>query len=116
MPFYPPPNSAKRFDSLTPSKDEGVPTMTTRMSRRGFLAASAGTVGAVAAAPLLAACGHPGGNNAGSTSAKSLSEILPAYVPGNAVKADIPSVNGSDPGFISYPANPVKTVTEVPGA
>ena len=90
--------------------------MTSPMSRRGFLTASAGTVGAVAAAPLLAACGHAGGDAAGATSTQKMTQILPDYVPANAVKADIPSLNGSDPGFISYPANPVHTVTEVPGA
>ena len=34
--------------------------MSLRMSRRGFLTATAGTIGAVAAQPLLAACGTGG--------------------------------------------------------
>jgi putative aldouronate transport system substrate-binding protein len=89
--------------------------MTSRMSRRGFLTAAGGALGAVAAEPLLAACGHAGGGTAGSTSAKTLAQILPDHVPATGVTPDIPSVNGSDPGFLSYPANPVHTVTEVPG-
>jgi putative aldouronate transport system substrate-binding protein len=86
------------------------------MSRRGFLTATAGAVGAVAAQPLLAACGHSGGGNGGTTSTSELSKILPDYVPSTGVKPDIPSVNGSDPGFVSYPADLVHTVGEVPGS
>jgi putative aldouronate transport system substrate-binding protein len=90
--------------------------LTPRLTRRGFLTATAGAVGVVAAQPLLAACGHAGGGNVGTTSTSELAKILPDYVPSTGVTPDIPSVNGSDPGFISYPANPVHTVTEVPGA
>jgi putative aldouronate transport system substrate-binding protein len=86
------------------------------LTRRGFLTTAAGTAGAVAAAPLLAACGHSGGGGTGTTSKSELAKILPDYVPSNAVKPDIPSVNGSDPGFITYPANPLRTVTEAPGS
>jgi putative aldouronate transport system substrate-binding protein len=86
------------------------------MSRRGFLTATAGAAAAVTAQPLLAACGHAGGGNAGTTSTSELSKILPDYVPSTGVKPDIPSVNGSDPGFISYPTDLVHTVSEVPGA
>jgi putative aldouronate transport system substrate-binding protein len=86
------------------------------MTRRGFLSTAAGTAGAVAAAPLLAACGHSGSGGAGTSSTSELSKILPAYVPSNVVKPDIPSVNGSDPGFFTYPANPLRTVSEIPGA
>jgi putative aldouronate transport system substrate-binding protein len=85
------------------------------MTRRGFLSTAAGTAGAVAAAPLLAACGHSGSGGTGTTSATELQKILPAYVPSSAVKPDIPSVNGSDPGFITYPANPLRTVSDIPG-
>jgi putative aldouronate transport system substrate-binding protein len=86
------------------------------MSRRGFLTATAGAVGVVAAQPLLAACGHAGSGTSGTTSTSELSKILPDYVPASGVKPDIPSVNGSDPGFTSYPADLVHTVTEMPGA
>jgi putative aldouronate transport system substrate-binding protein len=42
--------------------------------------------------------------------------VLPAYVPNNLVEPDIPSVNGSAPGFLRFPSRPVHTVREVPGA
>lgn len=90
--------------------------LNSRITRRGFLTATAGAVGVVAAQPLLAACGHAGTGTAGTTSSSELSKILPDYVPGSGVKPDIPSVNGSDPGFISYPANLVHTVSEMPGS
>jgi len=92
------------------------PPLNPRMSRRGFLTATAGAVGAVAAQPLLAACGHAGSGTSGTTSTSELSKILPDYVPASGVKPDIPSVDGSDPGFITYPANLVRTVAEMPGA
>jgi putative aldouronate transport system substrate-binding protein len=85
------------------------------MTRRGFLSAAAGAAGATAAAPLLSACGHAGSGGTGVTSASELARILPAYIPNNAVKPDIPGVNGSDPGFLSYPTDLVHTVAEVPG-
>jgi putative aldouronate transport system substrate-binding protein len=87
-----------------------------RMTRRGFLTVTAGAAGAVAAQPLLAACGHAGSGGSGATSKSALAQILPDYVPGSGVKPDIPGVNGSDPGFTSYPANLVHTVADVPGA
>ncbi len=88
----------------------------TPITRRGFLAATAGVAGAVAAQPLLAACGHRGGGTTGATSKSQLTQLLPDYVPASGVTPDIPSVNGSDPGFISYPASLVHTVSDVPGA
>ena len=96
----------------------GTDTMTSApsLSRRGFLSAAAGTAGAVAAAPLLSACGTPAGTS-GSTSANALSKILPAYVPMNSgPKPDFPSVNGSNPGYLNYPATLVHSVKEVPGS
>jgi putative aldouronate transport system substrate-binding protein len=88
------------------------------MSRRGFLTAAAGTAGAVAAAPLLAACGNGAAATAGSTSTTSLAKILPAYVPRSlaGIKPDYPSVDGSEPGYLSYPATLARTVGETPGS
>ena len=85
------------------------------LNRRSFLGATAVTAGAVAAGPLLAACGTAPGTT-GTTSASQLAKILPAYVPSTLVRPDIPSVNGSDPGYLTYPGNLVRTVSEVPGA
>src|SRR5690242_8023246 len=86
------------------------------LSRRGFLSATASVAGAAAAAPLLAACGHSGGGGTGVTPQSELAKILPAYVPSTPVKPDIPSVNGSDPGFLSYPTTLARTVSEMPGS
>jgi putative aldouronate transport system substrate-binding protein len=86
------------------------------LNRRSFLGAAAATAGALAAAPLLTACGTSGVSGPGATSASQLTKILPAYIPSALVKPDIPSVNGSDPGYLSYPTNLVRTVSETPGA
>jgi putative aldouronate transport system substrate-binding protein len=88
------------------------------MSRRGFLTAAAGTAGAVAAAPLLAACGTGAAVQTGSTSANTLAKILPTYVPLNiaGIKPDYPSVDGTEPGYLSYPTKLVRTVTGTPGS
>lgn len=88
---------------------------TPHVTRRGFLSAAAATAGAAAAAPLLAACGT-GGSTTGSTSASELAKIMPAYVPRTLVKPDIPSVNGSDPAYLSYPSSLVRTVDGMPGS
>ncbi|MFI5913102.1 hypothetical protein [Dactylosporangium sp. NPDC051541] len=87
------------------------------LSRRGLLA----SVAIVAAAPLLDACGSPKAKNEGTTNQDELTKALPAYVPSNAVKPDIPVVNGvngatTDPAFLTYPANPPKSVTGAVGS
>ncbi len=93
----------------------------TAFTRRGFVTASAGVAGAIAAMPLLSACGSAASSKGGVSTQKGLDAILPDYVPlTNGPKPDIPSVTGvngaiTDPGFINYPANLVKTVSSVPG-
>jgi putative aldouronate transport system substrate-binding protein len=88
------------------------------MSRRGFLTAAAGTVGAVAAAPLLTGCGTGPAAPAGSTSTSELAKIMPAYAPLDlaGIKPDYLSVDGSEPGYLSYPTALVHTVSEKPGS
>jgi len=87
------------------------------LSRRGFIAAAA----AVAASPLLAACGSSGGDKGpGTTGKDQLSQILPNYIPNTSVKADIASITGangaiSDQVFLAYPTNPIATVSGTPG-
>jgi putative aldouronate transport system substrate-binding protein len=93
-----------------------VADMSSRMSRRGFLTAAAGAVGAVAAQPLLAACGSGGAPaRTGAASGTLLERILPRYQPSSLVKPDYPSVAGSSPAYLSYPAKLVRTVAETPG-
>ena len=93
-----------------------------QFSRRGFLTAAAtaaaGTAGAVAAAPLLAACSAGPATQTGSTSTSQVAKIMPAYLPlGNsAIKPDYPSVNGSQPGYLTYPTTLAHTVSETPGS
>ena len=93
----------------------GSPT-SPHLTRRGFLTAAAGTAGAVAAAPLLAGCGNAPAVTTGSTSTSELAKIMPAYAPLNvAIKPDYPSVDGSEPGYLSYPATLVHTVSRDAG-
>jgi putative aldouronate transport system substrate-binding protein len=91
--------------------------MSPRMSRRGFLTAAAGTVGAVAAQPLLAACGSGGAPaTTGAASTSLLQRILPHYTPSSLVKPDYPSVDGSSPAYLAYPSKLVRTVADTPGS
>jgi putative aldouronate transport system substrate-binding protein len=93
------------------------------VNRRSFLSLT-GTLGAaVAASPLLAACGTSTAAKSGATSKQALTagKVLPTYVPQTGGPTpDLPSVAGSagsmtDPGFLSYPANQVATVAGIPG-
>ena len=89
-------------------------------SRRSLLTAA---LGAAAAAPLLAACsGGSSTANGGVSTTKGLAKVLPEYVPATGgVTPDIPSVNGvhgaiTDPGYLKYPTDLVRSVTDKPGA
>jgi putative aldouronate transport system substrate-binding protein len=91
--------------------------MSPRMSRRGFLTAAAGTAGAVAAQPLLAACGTGAAPvKTGAASTTLLQRILPQYKASSLVKPDYPSVSGSAPAYITYPSDLVQTVSQTPGS
>ncbi|MEV4315050.1 hypothetical protein [Actinocrispum sp. NPDC049592] len=92
--------------------------MGTELNRRSFLSAS--LVGVAAMSPLLAACGSGPAQKTGANTESGLQAALPAYAPSSPVTPDIPSVPGgpdimTDPGFLTYPANPVATVPGVPG-
>ena len=87
------------------------------MSRRGFLTAAAGTVGAVAAQPLLAACGTGGAPaKTGAASTTLLQRILPHYQASSLGTPDYPSVDGSAPAYLNYPSNLVRSVADTPGS
>ncbi len=90
------------------------------LSRRVLLRSAATLAGAAFAAPLIAGCESSSSKAPGSTSAGDLAKVIPSYLPNTSVKPDLPSVTGasgavSDPGFLAYPASPVKTVTGIPG-
>jgi len=94
----------------------------TGLSRRRLLRNSAFGLGAAAVGtPLLSACGSSA-SATGGVSSKGLKSVLPDYVPlSGGVAADIPSVTGAngaltDPGYLSYPTNLVKTVSQMPGS
>jgi len=74
---------------------------THRPSRRTFLASTAVAAAVAGGTPLLSACssGGGGGRNEGATTKKDARKILPAHVPSQVVEPDIPSENGSRPGF-----------------
>ncbi|NKE63466.1 Tat pathway signal sequence domain protein [Lentzea sp. PSKA42] len=94
--------------------------MGNELNRRSFLNATVSAAGLLAMGPLLSACGGGGPQRAGVNSDSALKAVLPAYVPNTSIKPDIPSVAGgpdvmTEPGFLSYPANRVATVSGVPG-
>ena len=100
---------------------KGRTDMSTQISRRTLLRTAVTVAGAAAMAPLLSACGSGGAAKSGTNSKTGLAAVLPTYVANTTVKADIPSVTGpggasSDPGFLTYPANPVTTVAKKPGS
>jgi putative aldouronate transport system substrate-binding protein len=94
--------------------------MGNELNRRSFLNAAVSAAGLVAMGPLLSACGSGPAQRAGVGSEAALKAVLPAYVPNTSIKPDIPSVAGgpdvmTNPGFLSYPANRVATVSGIPG-
>ncbi|NUP39874.1 MAG: Tat pathway signal sequence domain protein [Streptomyces sp.] len=101
--------------------------MSIELNRRSFVNGAVAVAGTAAMSPLLSACGGGGSKSSttrrkgGTNSKKGSAAALPTYVANSAVTADIPSTNGAagtitDPGFLKYPASPVKSVAEVPGA
>ncbi|NLT53547.1 MAG: extracellular solute-binding protein [Actinomycetales bacterium] len=91
-------------------------THTPGPSRRSFLFTVAAGAGALAAPSVLAGCESDSAKKTGGTSTSELAKILPAYVPSTLVPPDIPSANGSDPGYLKYPTDQITTVPEAPGA
>jgi putative aldouronate transport system substrate-binding protein len=90
------------------------------LNRRSFLSAAASIAGTVAMAPLLSACSETAQQTTGANSESGVKAALPAYEPSTFLKPDFPSVQGvpdvmTDPGFLTYPANPVATVSGIPG-
>ncbi|MTE21238.1 extracellular solute-binding protein [Streptomyces sp. TRM43335] len=70
-------------------------------SRRTFLASTAVAAAVVGGVPLLSACSSEGGGGGkgGTTTKKDAAKLLPTYRASRVVEPDIPSENGSRPGF-----------------
>lgn len=78
------------------------------VTRRGILAAGLGGAGTV----ILADCsGDAGKSSLGDPNDRA---ALPSYSNWNGVKPDLPSVNGSAPGFLAYPSSPAPITTSPP--
>ncbi|XVS61555.1 hypothetical protein ACQPYE_25035 [Actinosynnema sp. CA-299493] len=89
------------------------------LNRRRFLGVTASVAGLTAMGGLLSACGGGAQQKTGANS-EALRSALPNYVPSTSIKPDIASVAGNadvltDPGFLTYPSNPLATVSGVPG-
>ncbi|MGQ4511443.1 extracellular solute-binding protein [Streptomyces sp. DW26H14] len=84
--------------------------MNPSLSRRGFLASATG----VAAGLTLAGCGDGGPSVPQSANAKVR---LPTYIPYKGVPTSMPSSKeGITPGYLHYPAEPVKALPDGPPA
>ena len=86
------------------------------VTRRRVLALFAAGAAVAAGGGSLAGCGKGSSESTGTTSQDKLKDILPNYVANTSIVPDIASVIGangavSDPCFLSYPTNPVTTVT-----
>jgi putative aldouronate transport system substrate-binding protein len=89
------------------------------VNRRSFLGILSGAVFRAAAPAALTACGTGAAAPQATTSgglAETVAKLVPSYIPLDLVKPDIPSVNGSTPGFTSIPKSLVKSVATAPGA
>jgi putative aldouronate transport system substrate-binding protein len=87
-------------------------------SRRQVFKTSAALGGAIAAAPLLSACGSgkAAAKASGAAAPAAVKSVLPTYKASTLVTPDIAPVSGangaaSDPGFLAFPAAPAKSVT-----
>ena len=82
------------------------------VSRRRFLGGGlAAAAVAVTGTPLLAGCA----SDKKGTAAANLAVKLPTYTRYGAIKPDLPGTDVVLDGFLRYPANPVKAISEVPG-
>ena len=96
---------------------------TSAFTRRGFVTTGAAAAGAIAAMPLLSACGSSSAaaSTSGVTNQKAVTSVVPTFKAQTSITPDIPSVVGingaaSDPGFLNFPTNPVKTVSGTIGS
>lgn len=83
----------------------------TTLTRRGILAAGLG----VAGSSLVAACSTGAGDDSPSSPSDN-NAVLPTYREWDGVRPDIASRNGSAPGFLTYPADPPRFVSDPPAS
>ncbi|GAA0913996.1 hypothetical protein [Nonomuraea longicatena] len=86
-----------------------------KLDRRSFL----GLAG-LTAAGVLTGCGSSDGGGSGAAGSKAGAASgplkMPTYVPFAGPTPDLPgNAQGLDPGYLKFPASPVKTVPNVPG-
>lgn len=82
------------------------------ISRRTFLGGGlAAAAVAVTGTPLMAGCA----SDKKGTAAANLAVTLPTYQRYTGVKPDLPGTDLVLDGFLKYPANPIKAITEKPG-
>lgn len=80
------------------------------VNRRGFL-----SLAALAGSGALAGCDSSGPQHAGSAlGGDELGKLLPAHVPVEYAKPDLPGVNGSLPGYLTFPEDLVTAVEDKP--
>ncbi|MFD7659259.1 extracellular solute-binding protein [Actinosynnema sp. NPDC059797] len=80
------------------------------LNRRGFLSLTAAAGGT-----LLVGCGSSAQQHTGTAlDADALSRVLPAHVPVEFAKPDLPGVGGSSPGYLSFPRELVAAVRDKP--
>lgn len=80
------------------------------LNRRGFLSLAAAAGGMV-----VVGCGSSAQQHTGSAlGADALAGVLPAHVPVDFAKPDLPGVNGSAPGYLTYPRQLVAAVKDKP--
>jgi putative aldouronate transport system substrate-binding protein len=90
------------------------------LNRRSFVRTAAAIAGVAAMTPLLSACGDSSAQSTGASTKSGLKAALPNYVASTSARPDFPSVAGgpdamTDPGYLTYPADQVATVSGVPG-
>lgn len=83
------------------------------IDRRGFL----GLVGAGVLATAVSGCGTPPAPRTGTAlGGAELAGVLPAHVPVEFAKPDLPGVGGSPAGYLRYPAQLVEAIKDKPGS
>src|ERR1700674_3064875 len=85
-------------------------------SRRDFLALMGlGTAAAVGGSGLLSGCGKRASAQGAATNADAILAIVPAYMPIELAKPDMPGEGPIPNGYLRYPTPLVRAITDKPG-